>query len=49
MATRTLLEVFSRYLPDGENRRFMEHAFLFGNMRVDKICVWLNWILPVIR
>lgn len=36
MATRTLLEVFSRYLPDGENRCFMEHAFLFGNMRVDK-------------
>ena len=36
MATRMLLEVFSRYLPDGENRRFMEHAFLFGNMRVDK-------------
>ena len=30
------MQVFSRYLPDGENRRFLENAFLFGNMRVDK-------------
>ncbi len=33
---KTLLEVFSRYLPDGENRRIMERGVLFGNMRVDK-------------
>lgn len=36
MTSKTLLEVFTRYLPDGENRRLMEKAFLKGNMRVDK-------------
>lgn len=36
MASKTLMEVFSRYLPDGENRRLMESAHLVGNMRVDK-------------
>ncbi len=36
MASKTLLEIFSRYLPDGENRRLMEKAYLVGNMRVDK-------------
>lgn len=36
MASKTLTEVFARYLPDGENRRIMERAFLVGNMRVDK-------------
>ena len=30
------MQIFSRYLPDGENRRFLESAILFGNMRVDK-------------
>ena len=33
---KNLMQVFSRYLPDGENRRFLESAVLFGNMRVDK-------------
>ena len=33
---KTLMQIFSRYLPDGENRRFLEHAYLHGNMRVDK-------------
>ncbi len=36
MASKTLLDIFNRYLPDGENRRLMEHAYLSGNMRVDK-------------
>ncbi len=36
MASKTLKEVFSRYLPDGENRRLMESSHLVGNMRVDK-------------
>lgn len=36
MASKTLLEVFTRYLPDGENRRLMEKTFLEGNLRVDK-------------
>ncbi len=36
MASKTLLEIFSRYLPDGENRRLMESSHLVGNMRVDK-------------
>ena len=36
MASKTLIEVFSRYLPDGENRRLMETSTLVGNMRVDK-------------
>ncbi len=36
MASKTLAEVFSRYLPDGENRRLMESSHLLGNMRVDK-------------
>ena len=36
MASKTLKEVFSRYLPDGENRRILENSFLVGNMRVDK-------------
>ena len=30
------MQIFSRYLPDGENRRFLENAYLVGNMRVDK-------------
>ena len=33
---KTLMEVFSRYLPDSESRRFLESAYLSGNMRVDK-------------
>jgi hypothetical protein len=33
---KTLMQIFSRYLPDGENRRLMENAYLHGNMRVDK-------------
>lgn len=33
---KTLMEVFSRYLPDSETKRFLENAFLSGNMRVDK-------------
>ena len=33
---KTLMEVFSRYLPDSETRKFLENALLFGNMRVDK-------------
>ncbi len=36
MASKTLTEIFSRYLPDGENRRLMDSCHLVGNMRVDK-------------
>ena len=36
MAAKTLLEVFSRYLPDGETRSLMEGTFLSGNMKVDR-------------
>lgn len=36
MAERTLIDIFNRYSPDGENRRLMESAVLIGNMRVDK-------------
>ena len=36
MAPKTLTDVFSRYLPDGENRRLMDSSHLVGNMRVDK-------------
>ena len=36
MAAKTLLEVFSRYLPDGETRCLMESTFLSGNMKVDR-------------
>ncbi len=36
MASKTLLEVFSRYLPDGQTRQIMGNAHLVGNMRVDK-------------
>ncbi len=36
MASKTLMEIFSRYLPDGENRKLMESSYLVGNMRVDK-------------
>ena len=30
------MQIFSRYLPDAENKKFLESAVLFGNMRVDK-------------
>ena len=33
---KTLMQIFSRYLPDAENKKFLESAVLFGNMRVDK-------------
>lgn len=33
---KNLMQIFSRYLPDAENRRFLESALLVGNMRVDK-------------
>lgn len=36
MASKTLLEVFSRFFPDGQSREIMSHAHLVGNMRVDK-------------
>ncbi|MBQ8496865.1 MAG: PolC-type DNA polymerase III [Clostridia bacterium] len=33
---KTLIAVFSRYLPDSEGRIFLENAKLVGNIRVDK-------------
>ena len=33
---KSLMEVFSRYLPDGETRKMLENSILVGNMRVDK-------------
>ena len=33
---KNLMQVFSRYQPDVENKKFLESAVLFGNMRVDK-------------
>jgi len=33
---KNLMQIFSRYLPDMETKKFLESAMLFGNMRADK-------------
>ena len=33
---KNLMQIFSRYLPDMETKKFLESAVLFGNMRADK-------------
>ena len=33
---KNLMQIFSRYLPDMETKKFLESAILFGNMRADR-------------